>query len=174
MKAQRQQATQANKRRRSLRFSVGDSVLLATDHLRCHNTAGYKLRGRFVGPFEIIKVVGPNAYKLDLPPAWRIYPVQNISKLRIYEDPIVHFSSRPPAPPPPVVPVADLTEPVFELDKLLSKRRVGKGCHATWEVKVSWINYSSVHDKFIPLSDLNPAALAWAKKLLPSLPVLKR
>jgi hypothetical protein len=171
-KAQQQQATQANRHRRDLSFSVGDSVLLATDHLRRHDTAGYKLRGRFCGPFQILKVVGPNAYELDLPPSWRIHPVQNISKLRVYEDPTVHFPSRSPAPPPPLAPFADSSEPRWELDSLLGKRRVGKGRRATWEVKIRWTNCPPSDDSWQPLSNLNPAALTWAKKQLPSLPIL--
>nr|GEW14529.1 putative reverse transcriptase domain-containing protein [Tanacetum cinerariifolium] len=59
----------ADKRRKPLEFSVGDYVLLKLSPWKgvvCFGKKG-KLAPRFVGPFEIIKKVGPVAYRLDLP-----------------------------------------------------------------------------------------------------------
>ncbi|GKG06891.1 hypothetical protein Tco_0329860, partial [Tanacetum coccineum] len=57
------------KRRKPLEFSVGDYVLLKVSPwkgvVRCGKKG--KLAPRFVRPFEIIKKVGPVAYRLDLP-----------------------------------------------------------------------------------------------------------
>ncbi|GKC87345.1 hypothetical protein Tco_1147994, partial [Tanacetum coccineum] len=59
----------ADKRRKPLDFSVGDSVLLKVSPwkgvVRFRNKG--KLSPKFVGPFEIIKKVGSVAYRLDLP-----------------------------------------------------------------------------------------------------------
>nr|GEV22385.1 putative reverse transcriptase domain-containing protein [Tanacetum cinerariifolium] len=59
----------ADKRRKPLEFSVGDYVLLKVspwkDVVRFRKKG--KLAPRFVGPFEIIKKVGPVACQLDLP-----------------------------------------------------------------------------------------------------------
>nr|GEV19415.1 hypothetical protein [Tanacetum cinerariifolium] len=59
----------ADKRRKPLEFSVGDYVLLKVSPWKGVVRFGNKekLAPRFVGPFEIIKKVGPVAYKLDLP-----------------------------------------------------------------------------------------------------------
>ncbi|GJT23752.1 reverse transcriptase domain-containing protein [Tanacetum coccineum] len=58
----------ADKRRKPLEFSVCDYVLLKVSPWKCvvHFGKKGKLAPRFVGPFEIIKKVGPVAYRLDL------------------------------------------------------------------------------------------------------------
>nr|GEW23692.1 hypothetical protein [Tanacetum cinerariifolium] len=63
------QKTYADKRRKPLEFSVGDYVLLKVSPCKGAVCFGKKrkLASRFVGPFEIIKKVGPVAYMLDLP-----------------------------------------------------------------------------------------------------------
>ena len=126
-KAQQQQAAQANRHRRSQRFEIGDSVLLGTEHLRRHEAAGYKLRGRFAGPFSISKVIGDNAYKLDLPPSFRIHPVQNVSRLRPYADPTLDFPTRPPAPPTPLSAFASPSEATWQPERLLAKQHRTEG-----------------------------------------------
>ncbi|GJS16177.1 putative reverse transcriptase domain-containing protein [Tanacetum coccineum] len=63
------QKSYADKRRKPLEFSVGDYVLLKVSPWKgvVHFGKKGKLAPRFVGPFEIIKKVGPVAYRLDLP-----------------------------------------------------------------------------------------------------------
>ncbi|GJQ89977.1 hypothetical protein Tco_0428704 [Tanacetum coccineum] len=58
-----------DKRRSPLEFSVGDYVLLKVSPWKCVVRFGKKgkLAPKFVGPFEIIKKVGPVAYRLDMP-----------------------------------------------------------------------------------------------------------
>ncbi|GJX84734.1 putative reverse transcriptase domain-containing protein, partial [Tanacetum coccineum] len=59
----------ADKRRKPLEFSIGDYVLLKVSPWKgvVRFEKKGKLAPRFVGPFEIIKKVGPVAYRLDLP-----------------------------------------------------------------------------------------------------------
>nr|GEX30919.1 putative reverse transcriptase domain-containing protein [Tanacetum cinerariifolium] len=59
----------ADKRRKPLEFSVGDYVLLKVSTWKDVVRFGKKgkITPRFVGPFKIIKKVGPVAYMLDLP-----------------------------------------------------------------------------------------------------------
>ncbi|GJY01109.1 putative reverse transcriptase domain-containing protein [Tanacetum coccineum] len=63
------QKSYANKRRKPLEFSVGDYVLLKVPPWKGVVRFGNKgkLTHRFVRPFEVIKKVGPVAYRLDLP-----------------------------------------------------------------------------------------------------------
>ncbi|GJV76410.1 putative reverse transcriptase domain-containing protein [Tanacetum coccineum] len=63
------QKSYADKRRKPLEFSVGDHVLLKVSPWKGVVCFGKKekLAPRFVRPFEIIKKVGPVAYRLDLP-----------------------------------------------------------------------------------------------------------
>ncbi|GJU70248.1 putative reverse transcriptase domain-containing protein [Tanacetum coccineum] len=70
LKAKRdRQKSYADKRLKPLEFSVGDYVLLKVLPWKGVVRFGKKgkLVPRFVGPFEIIKKVGPVAYRLDLP-----------------------------------------------------------------------------------------------------------
>nr|GFA61566.1 putative reverse transcriptase domain-containing protein [Tanacetum cinerariifolium] len=63
------QKSYADKRRKPLKFIVGDYVLLKVSPWKgvvCFEKKE-KLAPRFVGPFEIIEKVGPVAYWLDLP-----------------------------------------------------------------------------------------------------------
>ncbi|GKA06886.1 putative reverse transcriptase domain-containing protein [Tanacetum coccineum] len=59
----------ADKRRKPLKFSVGEYVLLKVSPWK--GVVRFKKKGklapRFVGPFEIIERIGPVAYRLDLP-----------------------------------------------------------------------------------------------------------
>ncbi|GKD12977.1 putative reverse transcriptase domain-containing protein, partial [Tanacetum coccineum] len=59
----------ADKRRKPLKFSVGDYVLLKVSPWKGIVRFGKKekLTPRFVGPFEIVEKVGLVAYRLDLP-----------------------------------------------------------------------------------------------------------
>jgi hypothetical protein len=69
--AQDRQKSYADKRRKPLEFQVGDKVLLKVSPWKCLIRFGKrsKLNPRFVGPFEILKRIGPVAYKLKLPEA---------------------------------------------------------------------------------------------------------
>nr|GEU96579.1 putative reverse transcriptase domain-containing protein [Tanacetum cinerariifolium] len=63
------QKSYADKRRKPLKFSVGDYVLLKVSPSKGVVRFGKKerLTPRFARPFEIIKKVGPVAYRLDFP-----------------------------------------------------------------------------------------------------------
>ncbi|GJU42132.1 reverse transcriptase domain-containing protein [Tanacetum coccineum] len=67
--ARDRQKSYADKRRKPLEFSVGDYVLLKVSPWKGVVRFGKKgkLAPRFVGPFEIIKKVGPVAYRFDFP-----------------------------------------------------------------------------------------------------------
>ncbi|GKB79417.1 putative reverse transcriptase domain-containing protein [Tanacetum coccineum] len=67
--ARDRQKSYADKRRKPLKFSVGDYVLLKVSPWKGVVRFGKKgkLAPRFVGPFKIIEKVGHIAYRLDLP-----------------------------------------------------------------------------------------------------------
>ena len=46
-----------------------------------------KLKDRQLGPFCILKKVGENAYKIELPPNMHIHPVFNVADLKQYYAP---------------------------------------------------------------------------------------
>ena len=85
--ARDRQKSYADKRRRDLQFNVGDRVFLKVSPwkgvLRFRRRG--KLRPRYIGPYEIIAIVGPVAYRLDLPPELsKVHNVFHVSMLRKY------------------------------------------------------------------------------------------
>ncbi|KAD3639932.1 hypothetical protein E3N88_29155 [Mikania micrantha] len=67
--ARDRQKSYADKRRKPLEFQVGDKVLLKVSPWKGVIRFGKrgKLNPRYIGPFEILKRIGPVAYQLNLP-----------------------------------------------------------------------------------------------------------
>ena len=87
LQAQKAQKRQADRHCRDVEYAMGQKVLLSTKNLRLKLPR--KLQDQYVGPFEVLKRVGPTAYKLDLSHSSAlktIHPVFHISLLRDFED----------------------------------------------------------------------------------------
>ncbi|KAL0561203.1 hypothetical protein IC582_001624 [Cucumis melo] len=85
--AQSRQKSYADVRRKDLEFEVGDKVFLKVAPMR--GVLRFERRGklspRFVGPFEILELIGPVAYRLALPPSLStVHDVFHVSMLRKY------------------------------------------------------------------------------------------
>jgi len=85
--SQNRQKSHANQRRRPLEFAVGDHVFL-----RITPTTGVgrairsrKLSPKFIGPYQILRRIGPMAYEIALPPQLsNLHSVFHVSQLRKY------------------------------------------------------------------------------------------
>ena len=62
-------------------YHVGDHVWLSTRNLKTHRSCK-KMDDKWFGPYEIIQVINPRAYKLRLPHDMKIHPVFHASLLR--------------------------------------------------------------------------------------------
>jgi hypothetical protein len=83
---QRQKAL-ADKRRIDQEFKVGDKVPLSTKYLILkHSEKSCKLLPKWIGPFKVVQVVGPVAYKLKMNPGWRVHPVFHVLLLEPYRE----------------------------------------------------------------------------------------
>ena len=83
--AQDRQKSYADKRRRDLKFSVGDLVFVKISPLKSVIRFGRrgKLTPRFVGPFPVLELVGNLAYRVDLPEKMAgVHNVFHVSQLR--------------------------------------------------------------------------------------------
>jgi hypothetical protein len=157
--AQKRQAKYADQRRREVQFAVGDQVLLSTEHLRMlgADKRTPKFTFKYFGPFKVKRVVGANAYELDLPATLRIHPVLNINRLKAYRDGGVAFPSRPvsDARPPPEIALADGAEH-YEVESILA----GRGAGARAQYLVKWVGYPDWEATWEKASSLNGAQQA--------------
>jgi hypothetical protein len=73
-------------------------VLLSTKYLDLkHSKKNRKLLPKWIGPFEVVQVVGPIAYKLKINPGWRVHPMFHVSLLELYWE-----DGRVQPPPSPI------------------------------------------------------------------------
>ena len=81
------QKSYADLKRRDIEYEVGDKVFLKVSPWRKILWFGQKgkLSSRFIGSYEILKRVGPMAYRLALPPELaKLHDVFHVSMLRRY------------------------------------------------------------------------------------------
>ena len=124
--------------RRSSDIHIGDKVLLSTKHLQLKDKPG-KLRPIFIGPFRVIKEIGRNAAKLDLPASMSVHPVFNVSLLRkYYGDRLL----------PKAVQVKDDAE--YEIDSILHHR--GRPRHRQYLLR--WKGYGPEEDMWVSEAEL--------------------
>lgn len=160
------QATQAkyhNAHYRDCTFSVGDKVWLSAAHLRRPHAenATKKLEPKFHGPYKIIEVVSPVAYRLALPKSWRIHPVINISHLKANKDGSKDFPDRPEYQPPPP-PQNILGEDYYRIEAFRKHRHVRKQLQF-W---VKWSGYKDDENLWKSASDLQKEMTPESYKIL--------
>ena len=147
--ATQRQKHYADLKRTPVHFKPGDWVLLSSKNLR-FKTGTPKLLPRWVGPFQIQKSVGHQAYELVLPARWKVHDTFHVSSLEAYR------TDGTVQPPPP----AELLEgdEEYEVECIKGHRPLnsGKG-RKRFEYLVSWRGFSSEHDTWEPDSNLKNA-----------------
>ena len=146
--ATQRQAQYANSKRRDVQFAEGDWVLLSSKNLRFKQGTP-KLLPRWVGPFQVAKRVGTQAYELVLPARWKIHDVFHVSVLERYR------TDGSVQPPPPAELLGDEEE--YEVEQILEHRRTkGRGPNP-YEYLVKWTGQSHEHNTWEPHVNLTNA-----------------
>jgi len=140
-------AAQAVKERIGAKFTpwkVGTKVWLDSRNLKI-NFPSRKLAPRREGPFEISQVISPYAYRLRLPPTWKIHGVFHASLLSPYKE--------TPEFGPNFIPLPSTViegEEEYEVETI----RAHRGAPGRRQYLVSWKGYSRAEDTWEPESHL--------------------
>ena len=114
-----------------------------------------KLQERYIGPYKILAVVSPVAYKLELPETMKVHPTFHVSLLKEYhpnkED---LFPGRIIPPPPPVI---INNEEEYEVEQILDKRIRQYGKSAKTQYLVKWKGYPEYDATWEPEANLKNA-----------------
>ena len=78
---QDQRKAELDAHRRDVQFSVGDEVLLDTEHTPLPSRS--LLSPRWMGPFKVLARPAPNTYRLAIPATWRACDEFNVERLTV-------------------------------------------------------------------------------------------
>jgi len=123
----------------ALKYKVGDKVWLSTKNLNVDQPS-CKLAEWQLGPYEIVKIISPNAVKLKLPASFKIYDVINISCICPYCPPVAGQSA---IPSEPIVIEGTPEYEVEEITDLWLK-------HGKLEFLVKWSGYTDDYNTWEP------------------------
>ncbi len=150
---------QYDKRKSSPRdYQVGDKVWLDSTNLHLPQPKK-KLDNKCVGPFVIIDKAGAAAYKLKLPPHWKIHLHFNEKLLTLYIPPA--FPNQEVLPPPPPNLINDEEE--FEIEEILDSwpRTIrggrGKKSYDVIDYFVKWKGWTHKHNLWVHDSEMGNA-----------------
>ena len=149
--AQSRQKNDKDRHRRDLSFQIGDHVLLSTANIKLKAAGTKKLMPKFIGPFKVLKQVGPVAYKLELPKgSMRIHDVFHVNLLKPYHQ---DGARQPPPPGPPPFYIDE--ELVYELEDIVGDRkRRTAGSGICQEFLIKWRGYAPEHNTWEPEHNL--------------------
>jgi hypothetical protein len=162
----------ADRRRRPLQFNIGDQVRIDANFINLHSQPSKKFRHRHLGPFKVTEVISPVAYRLDLPPSYKIHPVFHVSRLLPWSaSSPMDFPERPlPPRPAPIVSDTISGPDVYEVDSVQAAalRPTPSGLRVQFRVRWAPPYSDPVHDTWEPFSHVKKLDACRAFMLSPA------
>jgi hypothetical protein len=115
---QAKQKQQADRKRRDVKYDVGDQVWLSTKNL---STYRGKLQDKWAGPYVVTEVMSAGSVRLDLNgELGKVHPVFHVSRLKPYEESQFEWPGR--VQPNRPAPVLVDGEPEYEVESIIGKK----------------------------------------------------
>jgi len=132
-------------------YKPGDQVYISTKHFKFSGPR--KLHEPFVGPFTVLRHVGPNAIEVNLTKEFnRRHPVFPISLTKPHKSAEPDRFPKRTNNPPPVPDLID-GEEEYEIESIVKHRTIRtKGKKPTTEYLVRWKGYDESEDLWLPES----------------------
>jgi hypothetical protein len=124
------------------RYKLGDKVWLEGTNLKLPYQAT-KLVAKRYGPFKVIAVISPVAYRLALPLRWQIHDVFHASLLTPYTETSVHGPNFA-MPPPDIIE----GEAEYEVERIIKHRQFGRTQKRHYLIK--WKGYPDSDNTWEP------------------------
>jgi hypothetical protein len=149
--AQERQKKYADEHRREEIFVVGDRVLLDTSDITFAK-GSKKLQYKFIGPFNVTKVISSVSYQIELPDRFRIHDVFHVSKLKraVETD---RFPTREQQINRPEPEAQIDGEDAWEVERIVDKRKRRNRV----EYLVKWVGYADHENSWEPIANLREA-----------------
>ena len=133
-----------NKKHQPQTFRERDLVMLSAKNLKIKKP-NCKLSDKAIGPFCIRACIGKQAYRLAMPPTYRIHSVFHVSLLELYK-------RRADDPNLPEYPLSELIadEEEYPVEQILQKQ-TQKGVK---KYLVRWAGYLPEYDQWVPEQEI--------------------
>ncbi|SJL06853.1 uncharacterized protein ARMOST_10195 [Armillaria ostoyae] len=157
--------TQYDKHKRpAMEYHVGDKVWLDATNLHLPRPKK-KLDDKRVGPFLVLEKTGASAYKLKLPPHWKIHPRFNEKLLSPFVPPSFPNQEQPPPPPPDLIDGEEEWEIEEILDSKTRKVRAKRGQPSATVIDyfIKWVGHTREHNSWVTASEMGNAQEAIAE-----------